>query len=589
MEYKKIIGVVSEERTGSARIQVVAFRDNKGQLNRSIEKIKQHFPPHGCVFGPSFFDRYEELKISDFIEFKVNANNGIGNDDNPDKDQMILDTKNNPKQIGYFVIELNEDILMFDHSVNQVVLQEQLPYVEGINRFYFSYGSRVYGSFKVKNGMIIPTKGKTIKVWESIDEAFISHNEKTILLAEPKSNYRELDSMTIEQLAKWFSGIIAKEQSDLSNAIKEQTNWKNDLNTLLQSEKDDLAKARLQKVIGQFSKLNFSLDTIKQLSQSDDKWQAAYVGKIEEYKEELKRELEFEVDDALEEKRQEIKDANGQVKSIRADMLELFSEIGQKKNELTYLQKEKERIINDIRISAPILMDSFKGSNEVIKEAIHSYTFDECINDFDRYTTKKSFLEEFKKQLIKRGYYDNNLEKKAFDVLAEHKCVMIPDIQVVLAFIEASNNSVYLIQQVEPDWIKFRFLWENGLAKILDSCIQRPDKLHFLILQDINLASPECWGKPLFDINRGVRKKFPNTDINWPANFKVIGTKISTSDPEIGLPILEQTFKEWGGIPRIDHDDEVEQESENIKGVLHLDILEDINQLSSNNINTYYD
>jgi hypothetical protein len=117
-----------------------------------------------------------------------------------------------------------------------------------------------------------------------------------------------------------------------------------------------------------------------------------------------------------------------------------------------------------------------------------------------------------------------------------------------IAFAEAVGNTNYIIQQVEPDWLHFSDFWKNGLGAIWHSAHNHPEILHFLFLEDINLSSPECYARPLFDVINGIRKHIPYGKTAYPENLKIFATKASTVEPEIGLPLIEKTFEGWGAV-----------------------------------------
>ncbi len=118
---------------------------------------------------------------------------------------------------------------------------------------------------------------------------------------------------------------------------------------------------------------------------------------------------------------------------------------------------------------------------------------------------------------------------------------------MILAFIEATNNAIYTIIQIEPKWLSFKDLVDNGLKELWLSAFEKPDVLHFAILRDVNLSSPECYANPLIDLDRNLRTKLPFIEKAWPPNLRIIGTIQPV--PEVGLSVLKSTFDNWGGLP----------------------------------------
>ena len=108
------------------------------------------------------------------------------------------------------------------------------------------------------------------------------------------------------------------------------------------------------------------------------------------------------------------------------------------------------------------------------------------------------------------------------------------------------------IQQVEPDWLKFDNFYENGLKQIWQQAYSYPDKLHFIILEDLNMSSIECYGKPLNDLLGKTRKVLPGLGTTFPKNLWVFGIPIILSTHTFGLPLVKDTFLNWGAFPKID-------------------------------------
>ncbi|RYZ35943.1 MAG: hypothetical protein EOP49_33050 [Sphingobacteriales bacterium] len=90
----------------------------------------------------------------------------------------------------------------------------------------------------------------------------------------------------------------------------------------------------------------------------------------------------------------------------------------------------------------------------------------------------------------------------------------------------------------------------NKLKQIWASADQHKTMFHFFVLQDINMASFECYGRPLLDLVSEVREELPGQQTNWPENLWIFGMPLSrVLGDEFGLPLLRTTFKHWGYLP----------------------------------------
>jgi hypothetical protein len=135
-------------------------------------------------------------------------------------------------------------------------------------------------------------------------------------------------------------------------------------------------------------------------------------------------------------------------------------------------------------------------------------------------------------------------------LLKDYKCLLSVAVEPLQQIAILTNNAKVILQQVEPDWLKYDSLYENGLKLSWESAQANPDIIHFFILEDINLASPECYAKPLNDVIAGIRKTLPGISGTFPPNLWIFGVPLVVdSGQDFGLPLLKISFKHWGALP----------------------------------------
>jgi len=579
MEYKNVIGIVSEGIGSHARIKVLSLK-SKGQYINDQDEIIELFPPVGNVFCPAFFDKYDQLKLDDFIEFDTLPNNSTNLLE--DRDQVILDFNHIPKIIGNKVLKTNDDILYHGKSLNINSLKRACDSIKDGSRFYIEYNDTLIGALKKENGNVKPAVGKEVNHWKDYKNEIVSYNNHSVVVKKLTTPYETLDFMSKDQLQKWFLNLIKASKSSLLKSIQSDKNLKKELSILFQTENDkELSQVRIEKVLDHFDSITLSLDAAKNLSSISPSLSNIFEKKLESIEKEMKEERLVEVkevDEVINKKQEEIK-------FIESKLEKLYKTLNTKSSEIEYINNEKERLLKDFQVLLPMV--SAPG-NTGVSETF--YEVEKVVKYKTEFTDIQEFNKCYKNELIKRKVYESRIEKNAVNLLREYRAILVPDIQLILAFIHASNNCRYIIQQVEPDWLKFNFLWKNGLERIVKLAYDDPNVIHLLILQDVNLASPECWAKVLNDVMNNIRSAFPTFKKSWPENLKVVGTKISSEDPSIGLPLLAQTFEGWGGVKPYPKSEETFKTEESFTdSFLSVKLLNDSQDESENYVDEYFD
>ncbi len=143
-------------------------------------------------------------------------------------------------------------------------------------------------------------------------------------------------------------------------------------------------------------------------------------------------------------------------------------------------------------------------------------------------------------QFISYTSEDRYLVSKLVHQLKYKKCLLAQNVAIIQKFATVLGNTRIILQQAEPDWLKFEYLCKNGLQRIWELSYDNPDNIHFFVLQDMNTASIECYGKPVLDMASGIRKNLPGLNSQWPRNLWFFGIPIKElTSGEFGLPLVE--------------------------------------------------
>lgn len=597
MKTDNIIGIVAERRARDcARIKVLAF-ENNGEYITDSESISEICPPYGYVFAPSFFN-HSMYKEGDFLKIRhLETDQTI---EDSDFDKKILDyRRHTPKRIGYPVFKLDEDAV---RTGSKIIDNQRIQFFAdktGLT-FYLKYEDKLYGTFKVTRGVVVPSTNKHVRCWKDIpEEDFFSFEGRQVLLKAPQEAFEKIDCMTTEQLTKWFNSQIAGFGSSLLKKLGAQSSWRREIVELFeQSKPDDLAELRFLRAIDHLSILNLGKDILLEFAESSAKFEALYEKELKRIEDELKEKAVKKHKDFIQQLTEEKAATKELTSKLKKELSKIQPKVKKVKAEIDYLEANKERLISDFKLQAQIF-PSFvlPEPQRPTKEIQKGYVLEEIRREqLAPYEDSKLFADHIEHCLTQRKIKSKRAKTGLIDLLAFFNCVLIPDARIALAFIEATNNCRYIIQQVEADWLKFKNCWDNGLGELWELAHQDKDIIHVLVLQDINLASPECWARPINDMNNGIRRFIPFGASEWPPNLRILAVPVQDTEEEmIGLPLIKQTFEGWGGldkqVKKIDHQ-ENNQSPENpaywcveqlLKG--RGNSMEDIN----NYLETYFD
>lgn len=525
----KIIGSLEEIRGhASVRIKVLSFRRGTETLT-SDNDIKKQFPPQGFVFYYNFFEAYD-YKLHSLVECFAAPNT----QKSPGYDEYSVDSHRECKPFGFRLFELPATIFINELSINQPVLKRFVE--EEGSAFYCKVDDHIYGPFKNERTEIVPKTGKEVNQYVFDAALTVVLGENRYLLHLPQSAVAKVDCMTPAQLADWLRPHLEKKLAAADFAAIRKV--------IEVQQGDGLDKPRLQRALLSIDQLSLYYDDIKAISAFGGAYAEHYANALKAIKEELTQEL---IDPYVEQKDQLEKDIK-KLKTLIEKTQTQESNTRQKLEALTAeysnLTEQKERLISDLKIHA--LVHTAPGAQTIS-------TFEE--QDFTAGSGEYKDLQEFANLFNQSiSLSDTKTEKPGHKIIyqfKEKKCLLAPCAGTVLQLAKLSGNCRVFIQQAEPDWLKFEYFFNNGLKQVWESAYQNSERIHFFILEDINLASIECYGKPLLDLLAGVRQTIPVLKLKWPNNLWLFGIPaVEAEGQRLGLPMIQQSFVHWGAIPK---------------------------------------
>lgn len=565
-----------------ARIKVLAIEES-GSLNMDEQQIQMEFSPEGYVFEDSFINKYEGYKKGDFIRFgPIENSHSIGNSGKDRYKVEFIKTK-----LDYQVVNLSNFLIGSD-TIDMNLLQsleKDLP-----DNFFLQNDLGFYGSFKKVNGIIKPSKGTVVEFRKSLSNV-ASFNDKKIVIGNPEKAEVFVDASTNEQLQKWFRKVLRNSDTTFSKALLNSKDWKTELLSL-PIDSSNVEKSKLNRVVDYFDSYEFTLEELKILLNKSDNLRSSFEKKIDVYKSDIIKERKAEIQGEVRALTSIVSELKSEKNNYEKEVEGLKTEIEKVERDLNHFLENKERLLADFKVFQSLLQPS-DYSPPLKEESMVSFLIEKSDTDFDSTQFSKSeFDESVSSFLAKRSKQAEETKFRSIrEMIATFNCVFSNSLELILAFIEATNNYRYIISQVEVKWLTFRDFWENGLKDIWVLAYSDPKVLHFLILRDCNLSSPECYAAPLLDVDRGLREGLPYDGRPWPSNLRIIAT--TQPVPEVGLPLLKSTFYHWGGVKNFNLIDIPQQAPKVIDGYISVEKFEswkvDKLDISDNQLEEYID
>lgn len=580
-EKNKAIGIIENVLSGGCcQIKVLALKGDNDIEFLNLSEQRDMFPPRGYVFGASFMKKYPQYKQNDLVEVDYVENESESAGD-IGKDFYIISQINTKRHyINSFHLK-NIVITNGNIDLSKIEIDSN-----GFNGDFYVYSStKIYGKLRLKDGKISPIKSKRLYAWNLSECKVLRYGEALFLLEEPKGDYFVYDCMTDDNLFEWFRGNLKKISSGYVNELDQKTQWRKEMPELLKesdSETYELDKNRFVRIKDKLESLSLSFDEINFFVDNSDNLKEAFCNSIENHKAELrlvyeKEIIAYEVENrdkknqlcrTLDKLEKQIKESSI-ISGLRRD------EIVEAESKLSDININKDRILSDFSVIKEVLgigNHNIMPVNSLEYDSFVVEQIEKC-SDTKIINTRDQYINRLKNKLSKHDLFPN-YATNIVDQLSIYKSIFIKDIEVGIAIVEATGDTKYVIQNVEPDWLHFKDFWNNGLGSIWISAHENPDKIHFLLLEDINMSSPECYARPLLDVINGYRKIIPYGKTGYPENLKILATKASTENPEIGLKLNKHTFKNWGAVAYTgDIRRSAETVCENVDGYINMDML----------------
>lgn len=528
MEYA--IGKVLFVSGNIARIQTLFYSDNGFWKHSGVE---DHFPPAGKVFAPNFNSDYPSLKNDDIICFSYMENEIVSGREEDDK--FII-----PRQKEGGIVWKCPQI--YNITPDDIFNRKSVSDTKELCFFFCKQGATSYICGPVWSSDLSPKTGKEVKAWKyrSNYDTITDPESGAVYLAvkmdefTKKDSSIEIDCMTSTQLKEWLKGKLV---DSLPPEVLKQVKIKvKELAS--KAEIDPLTKERFERVRNSLNAISFDwneLQSIRTLPGFKDVIDSCVQTNIEAVMATERAMLNArrqEIEDERKNYEQDWvnarKNHDDEKKRLTAELGKIAEQVKSQQQQLIVqterfqkLQANRENLIDSIKIQAEIL-----GINQSQHSAYSGYPL-EYVRRHPKaeevtLKQKEKFCDRVNESLERqRGFM-----RKSLALLQTELSFLTKDIRTGIFLANVLGNSTYQLCQPSPRWISFKEFWEESLQNIWDSAHTNPEIWHFLLLENFNIALPECYGMPLWNIITQKTKKIPYASTSeYPANLRIIVSK----------------------------------------------------------------
>lgn len=549
---------------GAARIEVKGFCKGGKWFNLPAD-IEREFPPCGKIYAPGLKTDFPSFKQYDYICFDTCQEN-YNYSEGGEKDKYIFSQNAGGEAWQYPGAEILENItdenLCARPSIESKTPEELYFFREKDGKKY------ICGPLNAENKLAPVNNATEIMAWEYQEgDCIVFEGTKFLIAPDVIKNRKccfKLDCMSKKQFITWVKEQLKVLQNRSSYTPKE----------MLQAI--ELLPANDELAVSRFKRLKDNIDLLITAENSVDELKSmpAFADKINEiiadHKEKFLadaqkdiqktldakhaqlQQLEKEIDQKKDELQTVTDDYDLTIMTIKEEQNKIVADRERKLKEienkyshaeksLISLQKNREKLLEDIRLQAEI----FGGSNSSKQ---WTYPLEEIVHGEDSVEVSgdnwNSFIAGFNRSIPNICVCKDIFYKRQY-------CWQVDDIREGVFLAHISGNAVYQLCQPSPDWLSFKNFWDESLNVIWESAHANPDKWHFLLIENYNIALPECWGMPLWNMLEGKISLLPCAKTpQYPQNLRILFSLAPTgkeTDAEdnsyaLGLPTRVPVF-----------------------------------------------
>nr|WP_315394790.1 hypothetical protein [uncultured Sphingobacterium sp.] len=502
-------------------------------------QITTFFNGSTFIFLNKLFEYNPDLKIGDFVEITPYGEV----EKNDDERKYCFVRTKEVKLIGFQVLEISE-ALINQNYLDLVRIFKNLKsrgiYIEDLTSFYITDSNFVYGPLKYNKvkDRIDAKIGKEVMFYRfNLAEMFeVDRDDTYYILSNPKESIGEIDCMHDSQLIEFLKSQLTSEKAEINTIEKTHQIIKKLNGGLL-----GLDGIRLNRASEILNQLKFNYEELNSIKGEFSILVDEIVQKHENI---LKEKALSDISLLLYEKNEKLLSMQAEVESEELALLRFSNQIIEKTIEIKRIEKNREDLILSIKLAATMSREIVDNSS--LLRSHTQFVAKETFELIEQYTAPLfddfQDFRECEDNFIK-GVQVGKLEL-ILQQIKSKKFVIGDNTKVIVEALNCIGDSVVFIQNAEVDWLKYELLKINGLSNALDFALADPSINVFFILSDFNIASFECYGKPIIDIANGIRRNIPGESSKWPENFYLILIQCDDEVEQFGFPLNSSTYDE---------------------------------------------
>lgn len=525
--------------------KVVGFFANNIYIN-DPDLIQSTFYTSGKIYSSKLYEIGVNLDKHDLIEIipagEINFEAGLN------KNIFIYIKQVN--KIGTPVIDIPSEYLADEYLDLEYITNfcnSKNLIQERIKRLYLCDHNQIFGPLEYKNSKISPIKGKETNAFEYHIEELIEDEllSNLYLIKEPRVKIKTVDCSTPAQLVEFLKDRITIDRADLNLILKVGQEISS-----INNKESGLDLVRLKRAERYLYQLKLSFEQLQKLGQNKD-WAEIVKNCIDNSREEFEKSVLEKIESRLEVIESEIEIKNKEFISIQELVENEQHKLDDINNQIKVLKSKKEEIITTIKIMANIQpsVSSPTIDSRLSFEDLISVEFLTDLKGSPVFTDLDDFYDELKDQYSCR-FPNQDKYEDGLILLKESRFLLAKSTDYVLNLLSHVGNAKIAIQNAEADWLKFKYWIDNGLLSILKQASGDIDQHYYYVLQDFNIASFECYGKPIIDICNGIRKTIDGIH-TLPSNLTIILIRTDEEIDDFGFELNTSTFKNWKCLPNL--------------------------------------
>lgn len=567
-----VIGTLSiNESSGHGYIRVLGYMDAGAFIRFTFKEAEDIFQPIGEVFAHLIQRDYYGFNgalVSLFV--KPNENEKGKNSFVWDKDDAV--------ELAGSAIERIDDVLSNDGGRNFDILSSKGLIGKDSDVFVRSENKLCF----IKSGSdsrLIPfcqiNESLPIVEWNSASY-YIGGNLPHI--------DGQIDITSNEQLVDWYLRTIKADWEDIQKGSgKVALKAAKDALIAMKNLPANIAESRYARLQTLTDTYVISRDNLKTISaapwlkptvdaaikQFKDDYIDVVLSENEQELEKLKASHRTALNEEITKHNQEVVALHESTQKIEAQCKEkiesLNSQVAQAQNKLDSIQSaldDKKRTLSEAQQSLETISerkDSIIQDFQVVKDVLGISERRQEFTLNNPAAIKISELSLSDKRFPFYKGYENNLEKclnlykvsvpsitELANQHAAYKVLLLPNMELAMSMVAAAGKSFYHIAYTSVAWKSFNDVWVSGLSQMVAHCGVFPEIIHYYVLRNINLSCLSNYLQPLADLQEGYLTTFPNSDIQFPDNLRMI---LTISDEDL-IPMSSKVLRAFGCITK---------------------------------------